>query len=204
MRMSYPVHVLSRQALIQQVAVALVPHGYFHFIHTTIPMNKNPLLVDAKIFEQYGTDRSPDVQRRLHKEGIAKVRYLRYRHHMVLAATDGIHAVHQEERLVDIRKEPFHLFGYAVMLTNGRVSVRLEARVYGALRRHVFAHAASRANHYWSQWLWNLPYQPFSGVKLQTKKLHKLLNRERTMAGYSKIDKKNLRQKRKQIKVFLY
>ena len=134
--MRYPVHVLSRQALVQQIAVALVPHGYHHFTHTTIPYGKNPLSTDAKICDQYGTDRSSDVQRRLHKEGIAKVRYLRYRHHVVLAATDGIHAVHQEENLTDIRKEPFHLFGYAFMLTNGRVSVRLEARVYRPQTRH--------------------------------------------------------------------
>lgn len=92
--------VASVQALVQQLAVQLVPRGYWYFVSGTIPADRDPEHVDRTIIERYQLFEDPSGRRaaELKRHGVARVKYLRYRRFYVIIATKGTHFFKLRER----------------------------------------------------------------------------------------------------------
>lgn len=99
----------SVSALVQQIAVQLVPRGYWYYVTGVIPEGRDPQHVDRSIIERYDIQEDPSGRRsaELKRRGIANVKYLRHGRFYVILATKGQHffKLRERDRIRCLRKD---------------------------------------------------------------------------------------------------
>lgn len=93
--MAYRCVATSPEALVQQLAVNYLRHGYFWYVCGRIRHGKDPCRIDQKLIEKYGLDISERERARRKRAGLANVQYLRYGNWFILLATEGHHQFKQ-------------------------------------------------------------------------------------------------------------
>jgi hypothetical protein len=172
----------SSAELVVRVVTLSCRFGYVYVVTGTIPKHKDPLPVDRKLMDKYGVRRDRMKAMREHRQGLAKVKYLRWRDRFLLLATDGESSLFEEERPVDLRRMPVRIGDYVVKVKviNGKPSVQLSARCYKRLRDQILASALSPK----ADRLLAVPRLKFEGVFKQLRRLKRTLRRKRKRAGY--------------------
>ena len=119
----------SSAELVVRVVTLASRFGYFHVVRGRIPKHKDPQRVDRKLMVKYGVERDRMKAMRRHRQGIAKVKYLRWRDLFLLLATDGESPLFQEERPVDLRKNPVRI-GDRLTAAATEISLRGRSGIY--------------------------------------------------------------------------
>src|SRR5262245_42858115 len=142
----YRCEASSLAGFVQQLAARYVASGYVFYVVGRVPPRKDPHAVDAKLIERYGIDCSKFVHARRKGSGRATVHHSRLREVFVLLATHGDRPFFAAEgrKILDARREPIKVEGYAIAARGERVSVRIERYEYQALRAYFWCIATRR------------------------------------------------------------
>lgn len=170
----------SSAELAVRVATLASRFGYVHAVAGKIPKGKEPQQVDRKLTAKYGVASDRVRAMREYRRGKAKVKYLRWRDRFVLLATAGESVLFEEERPINLRERPIRLGDYAVMVVDGKPSVRLSAYRYRRLRDKVLATALSPQ----ADRLLAVPRLNYAGVRRQLWRIARMLRQRRKRAGY--------------------
>jgi hypothetical protein len=194
----------SVEGFIQQLAVSLIPHGYFFYVMGCVPNDKVPERVDAKLIERYAIDVSKWTRARHRRRGEASVQYLRFREIFVLIATHGEHRFFVDEAadIRDLRRVPLKAFGYSLSSKRGHAHVRIERAEFKALKAHFANRAVHRRSESLAADLRSLPYEPYAPVRRQLLELLRGINRARRAAGFSPVPIEALRFRRRIVRPF--
>ena len=200
----------SIEGFVQQLAVGYITHGYWFYVTGTIPEQKDPSAVDAKLIARYGIARSKWTRCRRKQAGLANVQYLRHGRFFILIATSGEHPFFAAEaaRLRDVREYPVQFHGYSIGCRLGRdgrryhASVRIGREAYRALKAQ-FEHAATRRSaEELRRALRALPFSPFAPVRRQFCALLRVINGRRKTAGLELLSSDVLRLRRRSVRPF--
>lgn len=196
----------SKAGFIQQVAVALIPNGYYHYVACRIPEHKDPLAVDEKLAERYGFAISKWSRSRLPKH-VARVQYLRYERFFVLAATEGDHSFFwQEPQREDFRRKALVYDGYAIAAKecNGKThgTVRMTLTAKGRLRQEVVGFAAASRRVAAERRLLEADLLMYSGVRAQVLQILWTANQALARRGAPAIELGNAFWRRRQVRIF--
>lgn len=170
----------SSAELVVRVVTLASRFGYVHVVRGRIPKHKDPQRVDQKLMAKYGVERDRMKAMRRHRQGLAKVKYLRWRDLFLLLATDGESPLFQEERPVDLRVRAVCIGDYTVRVIDGKPSVRFSDHCYKRLRDQILASALSPK----ADRLLAVPRLKFEGVFKQLRRIERMLRRKRKRAGY--------------------
>lgn len=192
-----PFEAKSANAFVQHLSVRLIGNGYCFYVQGEIPDHKDPEKVDQKFVERYGVGVSKWVQFRRKERGEAKVRYLRFKQHFILVATEAAavqnHPFFVSERALikDARLAAFECFGYSIRCRQDRLgqyhpSVRLSFGRFVAFRMAVMANPFLESSEIVARiqserLLW------FSGVKRQVFRTLSILNDVRRKSGLETV-----------------
>src|SRR5262249_33655970 len=105
-------------------------------------------------------------------------------------------------QILDARREPLKVEGYAIASRGGRVSVRIERDEYRALRAYFRGLATRRPAAALADELHSLPYEPYAPVRRQMLSLLGAVSRARREAGLGDVPLSCLRLRRRVVKVF--
>jgi hypothetical protein len=201
--MGYLCEATSVSGFIQQLAVSYVGRGYIFYALGQVPEGKDPRLVDRKLTEKYGVERSKASRARRKSLGFANVQYLRFRETFVLLATPGKHEFFLEERQVrDAREVPIKFYGYAVSYRNGHVHVRIEQTQFLELKSYLASIAVNRKREALEQALAALPFEPYAPVRSQLCSILRAVNERRKCAGLEPLPASCLRTRRRIVQPF--
>lgn len=201
----YEYHYLCKNPhmLVQQLAVALIPKGYFFYSMGYLKEDVDPLAVDEKILLRYDLLRSKFTRYRDAKAGGAKVQYLRCGRFHLLIATRGKHPFFLNEPFLDIRENPIVYWGYSVSYRGGQSSVRIHKNTFNRLRAKMID-LALRPLPWWIEfWREKFPFEPYKGTVHQQFIIRKAVNMLRREAGLEEIPFDALRLKRANKKPFI-
>jgi hypothetical protein len=186
----YRCEATSVGGFIQQLAVAYISRGYWFYVTGEIPEGKVPDAIDAKLIQKYAIGKlSPWSRSRRKKEGEGFVQYLRYGSVFVLLASHGARRFFEEEgKLIrDVRSQPLYAFGYSIQHVTGHTLVRIEECELKRLRRHFSDMALSASVGELCDAFEGLGYEPYIPVFRQYRKLHRMVNRMRRIAGLERV-----------------
>jgi len=195
---------LSVSGFVQQLAVSYVSNGYFFYVVGSIPPDKYPLTIDAKLIARYGIGVSKWTRARRKRAGEASVQYLRHGRFFVILTTHGRHRFFEEEQAVirDVRRVPIKCFGYAVSHRRGHVCVRIEREEFKRLKAHFLELAAHRRAETIASEFARLPFEPYAPVRRQLITLWRAVNRVRKTAGFEPAPIECIRMRRRIVKPF--
>jgi hypothetical protein len=187
--MEYRFEATTLAGFIQQLAVSYLPHGYWFAVVGEVPSGKDPRAVDAKLIERYGIEASRWARARRKRGGSACLHYLRFRHFFVLLSTHGRHRFFEDERenIIDVRKSPIRVGGYAVSFRQGRSHVRLDSERYRELKAYFLERATHRTAATLGDELRSLPFEPYAPVRRQLFIILRAVNRVRRAAGFQPV-----------------
>jgi len=192
------------EGFVQQLAVCYLKNRYLFYVQGEIPREKDPGPVDEKLLTRYQIAQSKWAKARAARRGEAKIQYLRFSTVFVIVATHGEHVFFELERhnLRDVRERPIRFYGYSIGYRDGHPHVRISSAQYRMLR-DAFLDAALRmpASSIEARFR-NLPFEPYGPVKLQLKKLLRMVNRMRRRAGLNRVSETSLRAKRHTVRPF--
>lgn len=201
--MEYRCVTTSVEGFVQQLAVAYITHGYWFYVTGTIPEQKDPAAVDAKLIERYGIAISKWARCRRKKQGLANMQYLRHERFFVLLATKGRHDFFERERTSfrDVRRVSIKFAGYNIGCRKGRngrwhVSVRISPEEYLSLKACVNDMAQMAQEKALEAQMRRLCYARFVPVRRQLLSTVRSIDRARKTAGYSPIDARALQLSR--------
>jgi hypothetical protein len=202
--MLYRCEATSLAGFIQQLAVNYLPHGYWFCVAGEVPPAKSPAAVDRKLLERYDIDRSRWARARRKRAGGANLHYLRHERFFVLLATHGQHRFFEDERenIVDLRRTPLRLAGYAVSFRQGHAHVRLELERYRDLKAYFLDLATHRTAAALADELRALPFEPYAPVRQQLFIILRAVNRARRAAGFQPVPWTALRLRRRIVRPF--
>lgn len=188
---------LSVPGFIQQVAVAYLRNGYWFYVAGSVPQGKSPELTDAKLVRQYQVGVSKHVRYRRKLRGEGSVQYIRHGRFFLLMATQGKHPffIFERGQIRDARRTPIRAFGYSLSVRNGKVSVRIAASEYQALRLQLLSEALDNRSEL-EERFWRLPFEPFRPVRGQLLNLWREVNRKRKMASLPTLERLCVRWRR--------
>ena len=126
----YPCVTTSIHALVQQVAVSQLRHGYVWYVTGTVPEGSQPEHVDETIITKYQLSKDWRYRADLKTRGLANVEYLRHDRFYVIMATRGKHPfkIREVEKLRCARYGAKH---YAPLL----IPVKAEHGCWPTVRR---------------------------------------------------------------------
>ena len=208
--MSYRCVATSRAGFIQQLAVGYISNGYYFYVAGVIPSNKSAIRVDEKILAAYDIAISKWTRARRKRAGQANVQYLRYGRFYVIIATHGVHSFFSAEskRLRDIRKTPILFMGYSIGCRRARgggplhASVRINRKTYFDLKRHFEQVAVNCPLAKVCQELRSLPFEPYAPVRCQYRRLLRVINGRRAVAGLEPVPPQAVRTSRSPVRPF--
>jgi hypothetical protein len=100
---------------IRYIRTHCVGRGFHFYVTGSIPLHKDPEIVDLKLISRYGMNDPKWARCRKRRQGEAVLRYVRCGRFFILMATHGRHAFFREERSIrDVRKHPILCFGNTV------------------------------------------------------------------------------------------
>lgn len=187
--MEYRREATSSAGFVQQLAVGYLARGYYYYVQGKVPVGKDPRAVDEKLIAKYGVTASKGARFRRKALGYANVQYIRYKRDFVLVATEGYHeSLHLEaSNLRDARLMPIRIFGYAISYRNGRVSVRIEKRLYLQIKARMTELAVHRKRDWIENALSSLRFEPYAPVRSQLHCILRAVNKRRAKAQFEPV-----------------
>jgi hypothetical protein len=182
----YRCEATSVRGFIQQLAVGYVSRGYWFYVTGQVPERKDPRAVDEKLIRRYGVgELSPWAMSRRKGQGYSSVQYLRHRRFFVLLAAHGTHRFFEDEAKViqDVRVRPLVVFGYSIRHAGGHALVSIAEHQFEGLKREFADLALWAPVERLSEELRSLPYEPYRPVWNQYRRLLRIVNRKRRVAG---------------------
>jgi hypothetical protein len=169
-----------------------------------VPPGKDPAAVDRKLLGRYDIECSRWARARRKRAGGANLQYLRHERFFVLLATHGQHRFFEDERanIVDLRRTPLRLAGYAVSFRQGHAHVRLDLERYRELKAYFLERATHRSAGALAEELRALPFEPYAPVRRQLFIILRAVNRARRAAGFQPIPWTVLRLRRRIVRPF--
>ena len=195
----------SPTGFLQQLAVCLLPTGYYFYVSGTIPQGKDPTAVDAKLLDRYAIAASRHTKYRQSKAGFAKVQYLRCGSFFVLVATLGLHPIFgmEADNLRDFRRNGLRFAGHLVTICNGHSRVSIAPEKYRETKRWFVDRALKLTPGELLGAFQALPFESYSGVVAQLFNILRAVNRRRKAAGLKPLPwEPCIRVKRRKVKVF--
>lgn len=197
------------EGLVQQVSVSYVGHGYVHYVAGWVPEGKDPRRVDEKLIDKYEIAISKWARARRKRQGRANLHYIRLERFFLVLATPGVHTFFEEEatRVRDCRRNVIPIGGYQVSSRRGHdrrwhPHVAIADEEYRYLKAYLLDLAVHRSAESLAQALWNVPFEPYAGVRRQMFTLLRLVNRARKRAGLDLVPKGCIRLRRRSVKPF--
>jgi hypothetical protein len=197
--MEYRVETTSVEGFIQQLAVSCVSKGFFFYVAGSIPEGKDPAKIDAKLADRYGIAISKWARARRKQAGLANLRYVRYGRFFVLLATHGKHQFFEDEAasIRDVRRTPIRFSGYSISYRGGHVHVRIEQEEYKQIKAYFADRAAHRSLPALERELAAIRFEPYAPVRRQLLCILREVNRIRKCAGFTQLNGKVFRFKRR-------
>lgn len=199
----------SIEGFVQQVACSYLVNGYVFYVRGVIPESKNPAVVDAKLIEKYGVDRSKWRRSVDAQEGLARMQYIRHDRTFLLMATHGKHEFFEREGdlVRDARKVPIRCAGYSISYKRGQDGkyhphVRIEKEQLAALKQHFRQRAMHASAAQIGRELAGLPFEPYAPIRRQLLELLRAVNKVRTQQAYPQIPHAVLRFRRRIVQPF--
>ncbi|MBX9678911.1 MAG: hypothetical protein K2X38_09100 [Gemmataceae bacterium] len=202
--MQYRCVATTVEGFVQQVAVSYVANGYFFYVAGSVPANKDPAAVDAKIIDRYGIAISKWAKARRKALGQANLQYIRHERFFLILATHGTHVFFEEEARVirDVRRVPIRFAGYSISFRNGHASVRIEATEYRMLKSFFEDLAVKRNADCLGKELRAVTFAPYAPVRRQLLTILRAINRRRKQAGFDPVPRHSLHLRRRAYRPF--
>ncbi len=220
--MQYKCVAGSLEGFVQQLAANYLPHGYWFYVTGSIPLEKDPAMVDEKLLTKYGIAISRQERARRKQAGRANLHYLRWNQFWVLLASHGEHPFFalEGDMVRDVRRLPIQVGGYSLSVRRGnflkkldadepavpdsklRVRVQIARGEYQRLRAYFLSLAVHRSLDTLSQEFWRLPFEPYAPVRRQLLNLLRVVNQARKEAGYELLTPEVIRYRRRIVRPF--
>ena len=202
--MQYRCVATSVEGLVQQVACCYLPHGYWFHVSGYIPEHKNPAVVDAKLMERYGVDRSRWSRVRRKRAGHANIQYIRHGRFFMLLSTHGRHRFFEDEgeQVKDARRSPIRYAGYSMSHRGGHSHIRIELEEYRNLKAMLLDLSTRRPVGALARMFRELPYEPYAPVRRQLLNLWRAVNRQRKLSSLPPIPIECIRLRRRIVRPF--
>jgi hypothetical protein len=139
---------------------------------------------------------------------LANVRYLRFDHFFVLAATTGRHPFFvNEPGFRDIRERSIGFGGYCISCRRGvdgkwHPSVRIHPRRYAELKAVFLEQAVHASVERLTQAFQCTNFEPYAPVRRQMFNLLRAVNRVRQMGGLEEVPRRVIRLRRRVVRPF--
>lgn len=174
---------------VQQLSVCYIGRGYYFYVQGTIPKNKDPKEIDAKLLAKYQIPASKFQRCRRKHWGVANLQYLRWENSFLILATHGIHKFFNEEakRIKDVRREPIYFEGYSISYQNGHPRVGLAQDTYEDLKAYFLEFAVHRQAATLAGEIKKLPYETYAPVRRQLLYILTAVNQRRKAAGLALV-----------------
>ena len=192
--MEYRCVATSVEGFVQQLAVAYITHGYWFYVAGTIPDDKDPAAVDAKLVDRYGIAISKWARCRRKKRGLANMQYLRHGRFFVLLATKGRHEFFEREiaMIRDVRRKSIKFAGYSVGCRKGRdgrwhVSVRVGRELLVGLKLRKTEGSLHRRSRAFERACAEIRHQPYAPIRRQLHAALRTLSRASRTAGHGPV-----------------
>jgi hypothetical protein len=220
--MEYKYLTTSLEGFVQQLACNILPHGYWFYVRGSVPDNKDPLSIDAKLLDRYQIAISRQQRSRRKLQGLANLHYLRLGRLWFIFATHGKHLFfdHELNNIRDARKVPILVGGYSLGVKQGgvlrktsrdeqpvadgkmRARVQIARKEFRDLCGDFLEKACHRSAESLAAELFRFPYEPYAPVRRQQLNLLRLINKKRQHAGFEKLSPSVLRYKRRIVSPF--
>lgn len=214
--MQYRCVATSPEALVQQVAVSYLRHGYWWYVTGWIPKGKDPRQVDRKLIAKYGIGVSQRERARRKQAGLANMQYIRYRRWFILLVTDGHHPFKQEERsqIRDSRRHPIRFEGYSISYRRSGLTpkgggepkwhacVRIDRWTYRKLKAFFLERACHRSVENLAGDFARVPYARYAPVRRQLLTILRAVNAARARTGYDPVPHSALKLRRRIVSPF--
>jgi len=202
--MQYRCEASSVEGFIQQVAVSYIANGYWFYVAGSIPVGKEPELVDRKLVAHYGIGVSKWVRARRKQLGQANLQYIRFERFFLILATPGQHRFYLEEAstIRDARRIPIRFAGYSISFRGGHAQIRIDPNEYRLLKAYLLELATRRTSECLEAEFQRMPFEPYAPVRRQLLAIHRAVNKARMVAGLPVLDKECLRLRRTIVRPF--
>ncbi len=215
----------SRTGFIQQVVSCYLRHGYYFFVQGRVAVGKDPETLDRKLLVRYGIAKNKKQRYRRKQQGLANVQYIRFEYDWLMLATRGKHDWFHQERanIRDCRRQPIRVLGYSLSVVMGdfvcnrdktmpdgpperdskqRVRVQISQDANRELQAALLENVRRRRTDWFTQYFWNIGYEPYAPIRRQLLELIRQVNKARSAAGLPKISPKVIRYQQRKVKPF--
>jgi hypothetical protein len=220
--MTYRAEATTLVGFVQQLAANILPHGYWFYVQGRVPLEKDPVAVDAKLIAKYGVNLSRQQRARRKQAGVANIHYLRHGQFWLLMATKGEHLFFVEEAssIRDVRRTPILAGGYSLCVKQGgflkkseeqanptpdgklRVRVQINREAYRDLKGYFLEVIWRQSGEEVGRELFNVPFEPYAPIRRQLLNLLRLVNEKRQQVGLPSILPSVVRYRRQIVKPF--
>ena len=214
--MRYRCVATSPEALVQQVAVCYLRHGYWWYVTGRIPDGKDPQAVDRKLITKYGIDLTERQRTHRKQRGLANMQYIRYRNWFLLLATGGHHPFKQQERnqIRDCRRHPIKFEGYSISYRRSGITptgggqpkwhacVRIAPATYKQLKAFFLDRACHRSVENLAGDFARVPYGRYAPIRRQLLTIHRAVNEARSRKRFAPVPTSALRLRRVIVRPF--
>jgi hypothetical protein len=189
----YRCEATSVEGFVQQLAVGYLARGYSFYVAGSIPAEKEPANIDARIISKYGIAVSKFTRCRRNKEGFASLQYLRFGRFFVILARPGEHRFFTDEPGVrNVRTHPIRFAGYSLSSGKGRdgkwhASVRIEKTEFQFLKARFMSVALTGNYQDLVSRFTACGFVPYAPVRNQFRVLLRAVNGLRKEAGLDLI-----------------
>jgi hypothetical protein len=147
---------------IKKIAIDYVRYGYVYYWAGFIPLEKDPKLIDKKLIKTYDIRLCRMARKRKRDKGEIVFVYVRYRHRIVLLATEGEGIENVKPKFTDIRKSPLRLGSITIGLQGKKPSVRMSEKRFKGLKKFLLSialHNQWRLNNFFLTSFHFIPFQ---------------------------------------------
>ena len=222
----YRCEAASIEGLVQQVVSSYLGRAKcFLYVTGTVSPRLNACEHDRRILRKYDLNISRFVRSRRKKLGIAPAHYIRYKDFwLLMCGATGRHRFFAENSVVDsdsgivsplyndVRKTPIKFWfnwrnerlAYAIGYSGEKARVRIERQSYLNLKAYFLEIATRRSVEQLVDEFWQLPFEPYGGVKYQFFCILRAVNRARKVAGIKSgpVPPEAIPWKRKRLRIF--
>lgn len=202
----YRCEAKSVEGFVQQLAVSYVSKGYHFYVRGFVKGTKDPRDVDRTIITNYGLDISKYTRSRRKAKGQANIQYLRHERDFVILATSGVcdrFFIKEGRAIRNINRTPIRFRGYSVSYRGGKAHVRIDDEHYRELKSYFLDIAMHRRGEAIEAQFRQIRFEPYAPVRYQLLRIWYAVNQVRKKAGYEKISRDSLREKRYSVKALV-
>lgn len=188
----------------------------------SIPIGKDPAVIDRKLIAKYGIDVSEWERRSRKQRGIANAHYLRHQQWFILMVSEGHHALKQPsakggegEHLRDCRRTPIRFQGYSISYRRAGVTpaggpapkwhahVRIDDNTYRMLRDRFIDLSTHRTADTLGNEFARIPFARYAPIRRQLLNILRAVNERRKQQNYELLPHSVLKLKRTPVPVYV-